>query len=47
MLIATFLAVYLIPVLFVVVERIVGRGHAAADAARAAAKPDVPHGAEA
>jgi HAE1 family hydrophobic/amphiphilic exporter-1 len=43
MLIATFLGVFLIPVLFVVVERVIGRGHAKAPAV--AAPQDVTHGA--
>jgi HAE1 family hydrophobic/amphiphilic exporter-1 len=43
MLIATFLGVFLIPVLFVVVERVIGRGHA--KAAAVATPQDVTHGA--
>jgi HAE1 family hydrophobic/amphiphilic exporter-1 len=47
MLIATILGVFLIPVLFVTVEKIIGRGHAAAADAGAAPKPTLTHGAEA
>jgi hydrophobe/amphiphile efflux-1 (HAE1) family protein len=47
MLIATFLAVFLIPVLFVVVEKVIGGGHAKAADADAGPKPTLTHGAKA
>jgi HAE1 family hydrophobic/amphiphilic exporter-1 len=47
MLIATFLAVFLIPVLFVVVEKVIGGGHAKATDADAGAKPTLTHGVKA
>jgi hydrophobe/amphiphile efflux-1 (HAE1) family protein len=47
MLIATFLGVFLIPVLFVTVAKIIGGGRAKAADAGAAPKPSLTHGAEA
>lgn len=47
MLIATFLGVFLIPVLFVTVAKVIGGGHAKAADTGAAPKPTLTHGAEA
>jgi hypothetical protein len=38
--------VFLIPVLFVAVEKVIGRGHVTAADAGAAPKPTLTHGAE-
>jgi HAE1 family hydrophobic/amphiphilic exporter-1 len=47
MLIATILGVFLIPVLFVTVQKVIGRGRATAADTGAAPKPTLTHGAEA